>query len=672
MLKGQLLAFVMLLHSCLGVTLAAELPEVDPISLGAIALPQNFSSKNICVSGNRAYVASGREIHIIDISDLKNPQILAVRDVGRTTYQIQAAGNFLYAPLGSYGFQIYEISPAYELIARGRYTRPSTTFYSVQLVGGHAYVGTTTGLYALDITNPMSPTIYREMGGAGSVQDTAVVGRFVYVASFNLGLMIYEITATGVQSRGRFNTSSARSVDVDPPYAYLTTDNGFQVINVSNPAAPASVASMAYTGQVTVNSGRAFLNGGSTVIDVTDPARPKYLGGYHHPGTTESASVGTVLGRYGFLVFQSPAGFSIIDVNRPANPQTISSIAVEGEPYRTAISGNYAYVASTYFGVTVVDISDKTTPRVVAQKATAGPARDVVVSGNYLFVAAHEPGFEVFDITNPIQPVSVRIRETGGQTVDLDLAGSHLFVGNGNGLVVFDVTNPAEPRPVGQILNGADAFLIRGNYAYSAASSGLSITITDITNPARMRTVGMTDTSYSGNDLAISPEGDYVYIAGSQGLDVIDVRDPARPWKIGNYGDRTVGVTRWGNYLYVTDNLGLQVYELSDPAVPRHLAENRNGRGAGITIANNLLYIADEQYRFRILDLYRPLHVIAEKRADGIAVKFDGPRRSPLILQRSADFRNWQSLDTQTPGDAPALYLETGSAPSRFYRALQE
>jgi hypothetical protein len=134
-----------------------------------------------------------------------------------------------------------------------------------------------------------------------------------------------------------------------------------------------------------------------------------------------------------------------------------------------AISGNFAYVTSSYSNMlTVIDISNPAAPTIV--KAFTDPAInfpvDVTVSGNFAYVVnqlSTPPNFTVVDISTPASPK-----------------------------VVGSVTNG--------FLNGAYRIRVHGNFAYVSGSSAHSIGVIDISNPANPTFVaGLSDAAHFNN-----------------------------------------------------------------------------------------------------------------------------------------------------------------------------
>jgi hypothetical protein len=86
----------------------------------------------------------------------------------------------------------------------------------------------------------------------------------------------------------------AESVHVIGPRAYLGTNVGVVILDVSNPAKPAFLGSYRKMGgyfisDIEVTADRAYVTfanwgssdfGGMDIVDISDPAHPRFVGGY--------------------------------------------------------------------------------------------------------------------------------------------------------------------------------------------------------------------------------------------------------------------------------------------------------------------------------------------------------------------------------------------------------
>jgi hypothetical protein len=197
------------------------------------------------------------------------------------------------------------------------------------------------------------------------------------------------------------------------------------------------------------------------------------------------------------------------------------------------------------------------------------PERGVVSAkpvGNHLYVSSMS-GVTIFDIANPRAPVQVgRLELPNVQNEDVDVGSGILLVSDdpygGRGILhVVDVRDPANPHVVSTL---------------STWARGLS-------NPfgaPRERGIGHT--------VSCIDDCRWAWLAGSEaGIDIVDLRDPARPRiarrfaareAAGVYGTHDVQVDADG-LAWVAGSNGTAAYDTSDPLRPRLVFRtNRKGR----------------------------------------------------------------------------------------------
>jgi hypothetical protein len=112
----------------------------------------------------------------------------------------------------------------------------------VQVVGNYAYVADfNSGLQIIDISNPTNPTRKGSYDTSGYAAGVQVVGNYAYVADSDSGLQIIDISNPTTPTRkGSYDTSGwAFGVQVVGNYAYVADyDSGLQIIDISNPTTP--------------------------------------------------------------------------------------------------------------------------------------------------------------------------------------------------------------------------------------------------------------------------------------------------------------------------------------------------------------------------------------------------------------------------------------------------
>jgi hypothetical protein len=130
----------------------------------------------------------------------------------------------------------------------------------------------------------------------------------------------------------------------------------------------------------------------------------------------------------------------------------------------------------------------------------------------------------------------------------------------------------------------------------------------------------------SGDYIHVVLKDKYAYCAAfGGGLDIIDISNPAAPYKVGNC--ETPGIARRvyvrGNYAYVADRRGgLQIIDVSDPSKPvsvlptdfvQVVKDARDVCGQG-----DYIYVADSSFGLRIIDVSNPSSPVLKSTFDSL------------------------------------------------------
>lgn len=259
-------------------------------------------------------------------------------------------------------------------------------------------------------------------------------------------------------------------VAVSGNYAYvvrITNTANFAVIDISNPAAPALVSNITIPGNlrdVAVAGNYAYVassngNREMMIYDISNPAAPTLVSSYNASGGADAYSV-AVLGTVAYLgrATGGDPEFSALNVSNPASVSLLGTIQLTGTVNEIALSGNYAYLASsnTAQELQVVNIANPASMSLVGTYNAAGngTGNDVALSGNVLSLALSTNSVALLNITTPSSPALYSSVAIGGSATGVSLGnnGTYLFVSSANGaaeLQVFDISNPAVSVLVG-------------------------------------------------------------------------------------------------------------------------------------------------------------------------------------------------------------------------------
>ncbi len=644
-------------------------------------------------------------VQIIDITDPAAPTAVASvsegdtdannnifdelgRATGITTVQIGASTYALVASRDDNGVQIINItnpaSPtAVASVSDGDTDANTNTFdrlagstdITTVKIGSSTYAlvvaNGDSGVQIINITNPASPTAVSSLG-TGSTFDA--LGGATGITTVQIGASTYALVASFI-------------------------DDGVQIINITNPAAPTAASSITddvdgfdtldgsydittvKVGASTYALVTSLLDDGVQIINITNPAAPTVASSVSDGDTDVNNNPFDELDRVtGIATFQIDSsiyaiaaggqddGIQIIriaenhpgPVATPENPIPISSVSdgdifdTLGESYGITTvkigASTYALVASfADDGVQIINISNPAAPTAVSSVTDGGTfdeldgATDITTvtigSSTYALVAsALDSGIQIIDITDPSSPMPVS-SVTDGDTFD-ELGGAYgittVQIGASiyalvatlfdDGIQIIDITNPTTPIAVASVSDGdtdvnnntfdeleggRDITTVQINsstYALVASSVDNGIQIIDITNPAAPTAVasvsdGDTDANNNTFDRLAGPTGittvkidtsTYALVASStgNGVQIINITNPAVPTAVSSITDGgtfdqlggAVGITtvKIGASTYalvasLSDD-GIQIINITNPASPTAASSITDGR----------------------------------------------------------------------------------------------
>ncbi len=408
-----------------------------------------------------------------------------------------AQNGYLYAVSSAEKFLVFSLADRKTPTPIGSCDTSGPTL-GLAVYGNRAYLADGTRLRIIDITNQGGPVTigYSQSTFAGNANDVAADANYVYMANGYDGFLIIS-TASPYATVGKIDhTDTAMQgchrVAVSGDHAYVIAGQGnLYAISISTPSAPLKKDSVDFPGY-----------GGAEGI--------------------------AVLGSQVWVADNQTESIRIVDVTDENNLVEIGSRLHNGRPQAVAISGSYACVAGTGFGL---DISDPALPSVVDAIAVTEGIKEVAVTGDYVYVASHDWSSHAFTLRTVDQyDPFYQVVHTGSSSI-------------------YNVYG----------------FTISGDYAYVTTNEGGSayhlkvIDLQDTSFPV----VGWVDTGGSAADIAVS--GVYAFLAkGSSGVQIINVSDSANPFIVKNVpvGGSVSAVEASGRYLYALVDGNLAAIDL--------------------------------------------------------------------------------------------------------------
>lgn len=361
----------------------------------------------------------------------------------------------------------------------------------------------------------------------------------------------------------------------------------------------------------------AFLAGRAlVVVDIRNPSDAWDVGGFDDGGQFNDVAIS---GHYAFVTRSAFAeltgastagGLRVLDISDPANPRLVAAYETANDAWGLALSGDRAYMVESKWDsdngrpaatLHVLDVSDPTNLRHLGACDVVGEVRRVAVSSSHAYLTAFRDGLLIVDMSDPTarEPAGEYLGATeGASTLSVTVAGNYAFVGYDNSgpnshldaLEVLDISNPTQPERVGSAIPGIVTDVkVFGDHAYVSRSNGL--TILDIRDPANPTHVA--EVLVNGR---IHLQGNLLLSKSANTLLLTDVSDPKDPELLGAYDEAELpdGVAAVsGNHVFIAHSQVLRVIDVSTPNAPRGVGRHRSDAFImDLVVVGNHAYLA--------------------------------------------------------------------------------
>lgn len=468
-----------------------------------------------------------------------------------------------------------------------------------------------------------------------------------------------------------------RRVAMNGRYAVFGGAGTLQVVDLSDPLSPRITGTWGNvqdgwgdpTG-IVVFGDRAVASLGDqglAIINLADPAHPRWLGGAGTVGRAVAVAVDTthayvIEARAGRGDIGDPPGaLAVFDLSDPAEPLRVGEYVLPRvgpgfvDPVGVAVSGSLACTVEWGWAETdstdrstlrVVDVSDPARPRELGTRQVVGRVGGVAMQDHRaVWVVTDVSGatrrttFEVLDLTDPVHPTKLgSLPSTGDEVNDVAWSGNtvalaKLRLSSSSGVDFIDVSDPVAPRRVGTApvarVAGADSTDAAYGVAFdgviacvAARSSGLQLfDLATLTAPRRLAVLPPVQ---DVNDVAVS--GNLAFVAGGEpGIVVLDARDPTAPRRLGGLAIGAYRLKAEGHYVHVAGNQGgYNIVDVSDPSKPRRAGGYRPSSAicdVALSEAGDFAYLADVEVGLHVMDVTNPA---TPRRRGGHTARYSG------------------------------------------------
>ncbi len=352
---------------------------------------------------------------------------------------------------------------------------------------------------------------------------------------------------------------------------------------------------------------------GLEIFNLTTPSQPKQIGEIATPGNAQ----GIVVHENTAYVADGDGGVVIIDVNQSNAPKLTKIIGGFEHVRCIHIANRNAYVVDVKQGLKIFSLKELlngTNPQPIGAFYTTGAALDVSVDRNMIYLSDENLGFHILDFELVDIPAFAGIVRT--LAFDFDVADGYAYVASGN-FQIIDMRNRLEPEIISSIQTPGLATQVKykDGYAYlTDQQSGLYIIdVHDRQEPKTIAVQPLLNGTVGLDILEINGKGKFACVAnGKNGLQIISLKNPAAPEWLHHYdasgeayGLDIVGTADGRRMAYIADGAaGLKIVEIKDAfnAVLTHHIP-LDGIAADVRVENGHAFIAAAERGLLILDI---------------------------------------------------------------------
>jgi len=415
----------------------------------------------------------------------------------------------------------------------------------------------------------------------------------------------------GIHLTGYLNLKNPYKIKIIDNYAYILSQEGFNIIDISNPNSPimvGSITNLKDLKDLEILDSKVFLaNGkdGIAIIDISNPHTPilikdKIL--YHQNITSIELK-----GSYAYIT-DYKSGLKIVNISDLFLNKSVSIVgAIDTGGYSTNLKviDKYAYLLNEYGALDIIDISDpkSLTLRSSIEMTAHSYPTDIEIVNNYAYVT-HWKGLRIIDISNidsPIVKKDIETRNNGFYKIKV--INSTAYIATSTGLEIIDISNPIDPIVKGYYGTEIEDFSLLGKYAYLVGSNGLEIL--DISNPTsqQLKDLVNKESSLIYEDITYIKEN-YAY---TKSKEILDVSNPSTPQVIAKLKEVPNVVANSYGYISYYNSSNIKIIDLRDPKNPKEVNNTVNIEGLNIRAAKgSFLYADDYENNLYILDIKNP------------------------------------------------------------------
>lgn len=249
----------------------------------------------------------------------------------------------------------------------------------------------------------------------------------------------------------------------DDNYAFVTHNDGVEIINLHNPDHPVIESTIpisdgafgcAFDNDILYIAGTS---NGLVIANVSDPSNPiKYD---ETPLTNSAAAISIAYSNFYVYLISMAETLEIFNVFNPAKPSHVKSFStISSVDYRDIIyEDDIVYIADGHRGaIEIINVSNPYDPNLI-NTISVPAAITLYKYDNYLFAGCHGYGVKIIDIANVFSPYILgSYLEPDGEAYGVWGDDSHLYVADlQKGTYLLDISNVLNIKKIAHYHNAA-------------------------------------------------------------------------------------------------------------------------------------------------------------------------------------------------------------------------
>lgn len=533
------------------------------------------SSLDVDFERNRAYMATGLRLQIIDISDLGNPLSIATSNTIHDRIEdIAVEESFLYA-IGTH-FHIFDISDdTFDHVG----LLPNINGRQVIIQDGIAFVASDTlGFTTINVDNPTQPThlyakeryVARDIALAGTYAFTNSSGAIDRYNISNPEELVREETFDPIRigsSSGFVSKVAVEGKLLAASVRYNSNENIvliFDITDVTQLKIVREIEVEGHTLDLEMNNGLLSIAGynGIEIHDLVGQnfQSPKLM--FAHEGNN-TATILPEQPREPLFLLDEDLGFIAIDL-QDGNP--VGTFATMGTTWSCRQTEDGLVAVGANSGIWLLD---EDTFAVTGWQQTANQVRIVRTKDNVVYGVGKY--HNVIDIVDARDPANVRHKQfqLGDKTtyiVGLEISEDMLVVAPRYGnTVLVDISDSMNPMITGTLPTSTISG-ITASEDYIFVAGYWDVKIFDISNPSQARLVSTIAMHFADRPDAITALqviGEQLIIASDGSLHIVDIGDIDQPVLVderrGHYGPNDFELDPEGDLLYFAHGIWVSI-----------------------------------------------------------------------------------------------------------------